>query len=118
MPWPQNYAPLGSPLLSAAVAALPIVLLLALLGGFHMRALHAALAALAGALALAIGVFGMPPALAFSAAGFGAAFGLFPIGWIVLDGIFIYELSVVTGQFGGLKRPVSSLAGGRRIQAR
>jgi lactate permease len=116
MPWPQNYAPLGSPLLSAAVAALPIVLLLALLGGFHVRALHAALAALAGALVLAVGVFGMPPALALAAAGFGAAFGLFPIGWIVVNAIFIYELSVVTGQFEVLKRHVTSLADDRRIQ--
>ena len=87
MSWSQNYAPLGSPLLSAAVSALPVVLLLALLGGFHVRALYAALASLVGALVLAITVFGMPPALALGSAGFGAAFGLFPIGWIVLNGL-------------------------------
>lgn len=116
MSWSQNYAPLGSPLLSAAVSALPIVLLLALLGGFHVRALYAALASLAGALALAIAVFGMPPVLAFASAGFGAAFGLFPIGWIVINAIFIYELSVVTGQFEVVKRHVTSIADDRRIQ--
>ena len=117
MSWSQNYAPLGSPLLSAAVAALPVVLLLALLGGFHVRALYAALASLAGALVLAVAVFGMPPGLAVAAAGFGAAFGIFPIGWIVLNAIFIYELSVVTGQFEVVKRHVASIADDRRIQA-
>ncbi len=116
MTWSQNYAPLGSPLLSAAVSALPVVLLLVLLGGFHVRALYAALASLAGALVLAIGVFGMPPVLAFASAGFGAAFGVFPIGWIVLNAIFIYELSVVTGQFEVVKRHVASIADDRRIQ--
>ena len=116
MTWSQNYAPLGAPLPSALVAALPVALLLVLLGVFHVRALHAALAALAGALALASGIFGMPPALALASAGFGAAFGLFPIGWIVLNAIFIYELSVVTGQFDVVKRHISSLADDRRIQ--
>ncbi|MGB8167097.1 MAG: L-lactate permease [Chthoniobacteraceae bacterium] len=116
MSWSQNYAPLGSPLLSAAVSALPVVLLLALLGGFHVRALYAALASLAGALVLAVGVFRMPPALAFASAGFGAAFGLFPIGWIVINAIFIYELSVVTGQFEVVKQHVTSIADDRRIQ--
>ncbi len=116
MSWPQNYAPLGSPLLSALVSALPVVLLLVLLGGFHVRALNAALASLASALTLAIGVFGMPPVLALASAGFGAAFGLFPIGWIVVNAIFIYELSVATGQFEVLKRHITSLADDRRIQ--
>lgn len=116
MSWSQNYAPLGSPLISALVASLPIVLLLVLLGGFHVRALYAALASLAAALGLAIGVFGMPPVLAFASAGFGAAFGLFPIGWIVVNAIFIYELSVATGQFEVLKRHITSLADDRRIQ--
>jgi lactate permease len=116
MSWSQNYAPLGSPLLSAAVAALPVVLLLVLLGGFHVRALYAALASLAGALVLAIAGFGMPPTLALAAAGFGAAFGIFPIGWIVINAIFIYELSVITGQFEVVKRHVTSIADDRRIQ--
>ena len=116
MTWLQNYAPLGSPLLSAFVSSLPVILLLVLLGGFHVRALYAALASLAGALVLAIGIFGMPPVLAFASAGFGAAFGLFPIGWIVLNAIFIYELSVATGQFEILKQHVTSLADDRRIQ--
>ena len=70
MTWLQNYDPLGSPLLSAAVAALPVVLLLVLLGGFHVRALYAALASLAGALVLAIVGFGMPPGMALASAGF------------------------------------------------
>lgn len=116
MTWLQNYDPLGSPLLSAAVAALPVVLLLALLGGFHVRALYAALASLAGALILAIAGFGMPPGMALASAGFGAAFGFFPIGWIVINAIFIYELSVVTGQFEVVKRHVTSIADDRRIQ--
>ena len=99
MPWPQNYAPLDSALLSTLVAAVPVVVLLGLLGLAHWRAHWAALAGLASALAVAVFAFKMPPALALASAGFGAAFGLFPIGWIVLNALFIYELSVQTGQF-------------------
>ena len=117
MSWPQNYAPLDSALLSTLVAAVPVVVLLGLLGLAHWRAHWAALAGLASALAVAVFAFKMPPVLALASAGFGAAFGLFPIGWIVLNALFIYELSVETGQFAALKMQIAGLADDRRIQA-
>ncbi len=117
MPWPQNYDPLHSVLFSSLAAAVPVVLLLALLAVWHVRAHLAALAGLAVALGIAMAVFGMPASLALSAAGYGAVFGLFPIGWIVLNAIFIYQLSVETGGFDILKRQIAGLAGDRRIQA-
>jgi lactate permease len=117
MIWSQNYAPLGSIALSALVAALPVVTLLGLLAFFHIRAHLSALAGLLVAGAIAVVVYHMPPTLALMSAGYGAAFGLFPIGWIVLNAIFMYDLSVATGQFSVLQRQVAGLSGDRRIQA-
>ena len=94
MTWSQNYSPLGGLGLSALVAAIPIVVLLGLLAFWHVRAQIAALAGLLVAFAVAIFVFHMPPSLTFAAAGYGVAFGVFPIGWIILNAIFIYNLSV------------------------
>jgi lactate permease len=126
MHWTQNYDPLGP--WSLAVAALPIVFLLALLASGRVSAHLAALAGLAAALLAAILVFSPVeasasegcaawPACVFAAAGYGAAFGLFPIGWIVLAAIFLYSLTVETGQFEIVKHSVTSLSEDRRIQA-
>ncbi len=117
MPWPQNYAPLGGVGTSALIASLPVALLLALLAFWHVRAWVAALAALACAAAVAIGVFHFPLKLAVAAAGYGAAFGLFPISWIVVHALFIYTISVETGGFAVLQNQVSGLSADRRIQA-
>ncbi len=117
MPWPQNYNPLDSLLGSALVASIPIVLLLALLAFWHVRAHLAALVGLISAIGSAVFVFGMPMKLAAAAAGYGAAFGLFPIGWIVLNAVFIYQLSVKTGTFEQLKKQIAGLSSDRRIQA-
>lgn len=117
MNWTQNYDPLSSLLLSATVASLPIVLLLVLLAFAHMRAHWAALIGLMAALLTAILVFGMPTRLALAAAGYGAAFGLLPIGWIVVSAIFIYEISVETGQFDVLRRTIAAISDDKRIQA-
>ena len=97
MPWQQNDAPLGSVWISALVASLPVVVLLGLLGLARVRAHLAALAALTAAWGLAVFVFGMPPKLALASSVYGAAYGLFPIGWIVLNAIFLYDITVVTG---------------------
>ena len=94
-----------------------MVTLLALLAFWHVRAHLAALAGLLVAAAIAIGVYGMPVPLTLAAAGYGAAFGLFPIGWIVLNAIFIYNLSVDTGGFKVLQDRMSNLSDDRRIQA-
>ena len=118
MTWSQDYTPLAdSVALSALVAAMPVVTLLALLAFWHVRAHLAALAGLLVAAAIAIGVYGMPVTLTLASAGYGAAFGLFPIGWIVLNAIFIYNLSVETGGFKVLQDRMSNLSSDRRIQA-
>jgi lactate permease len=117
MPWPQNYQPIGGLLPSALVASLPVVVLLALLGFWHVRAHIAALAGVISAALVAIFVFKMPAQTCAASAGFGAMFGLFPIGWIVLNAIFIYQLSVDTGQFEICKQHIAGLAGDRRLQA-
>jgi lactate permease len=117
MPWSQNYDPFHSLFASSLVSAIPVVLLLALLAVWHVRAHFAALAGLLAAAAIAIFVFKMPAHLAAAAAGYGAMFGLFPIGWIVLNAIFIYQLSVDSGGFEILKKQIAGLAGDQRIQA-
>ena len=116
MTWAQTYAPLGDVFSSALVASLPVVVLLGLLAFFHVRAHIAALAGLATAWLVAVFLFGMPPALATASAGFGALYGLFPIGWIVLNAIFVYDVTVKTGQFEIVKRTIASLGQDRRIQ--
>lgn len=115
--WSQNYAPVGGIGTSALIAALPVVVLLGLLGVWHVRAHIAAIIALIVALATAIFVYGMPAPLAFAAAANGAAFGLLPIGWLILNAIFIYQISVETGQFTVLQRQIAGISGDRRIQA-
>ena len=117
MSWTQIYDPLGQLFLSAAVASLPVVVLLGLLAFGHVRAHLAAVAGLLAALGIAIGVYGMPTPLALAAAANGAAFGLFPIGWIVLNAIFVYDITVETGQFDVVKDSIAALAADRRIQA-
>ena len=116
MAWSQTYAPLGDPW-SALVAALPVITLLGLLAFWHVRAQIAAVAGLLVALAIAIFVYQMPAQLAGAAAFYGAAFGLFPIGWIILNAIFIYDLSLATGQFAVLQQQIAGVSKDRRIQA-
>jgi lactate permease len=116
MSWTQTYTPLGSLLLSALVAALPVIVLLGLLALFHVKAHIAALAGLATSLIIAVFVYGMPAPLALTTAGYGAAYGLFPIGWIVLCAIFVYDITVKTGKFDIAKHTIVGLADDRRIQ--
>ena len=115
--WSQHYTPLGSLGVSALVAALPVVVLLALLGFWHVRAHVAAVVGLASALGIALLVFSMPTKLALAAAGDGALYGLFPIGWIVLNAIFVYAITVETGKFDIIRHSVVNIAADRRIQA-
>jgi lactate permease len=117
MPWLQNYDPLNSQFLSTLVAALPIVVLLGLLGSGRVSAHMAAAAGLITAMLAAVFVFHMPVSVAVASAADGAGYGLFPIGWIVVMAIFLYALTVETGQFEIVKRSVASLSPDRRIQA-
>ena len=117
MPWIQIYDPAGYPLLSILAAALPLVVLLVLLGIFEISAQWAALCGLGVALLVSVLVYGMPPVNAAAAAGYGVAFGLLPIGWIVLSAVFLYNLTVATGQFEIIKHSIATLSADRRVQA-
>lgn len=117
MEWIQVYNPTGSAVLSTLLAAAPVVVLLGLLGWRGWPAPRAATAGLATALVVAIFVYQMPWPTAVAAAGYGACFGLFPIGWIVLGVVFLYALTVETGQFEKVKCSVAALSPDRRIQA-
>src|SRR5687767_436759 len=117
MPWIQVYDPLGNAWLSTLVAALPIVLLLVSLAVLEWKAHWAALAGLSAALLVSVFVYGMPVPAAVSTAVYGAAYGLFPIGWIILAAVFLYNLTVRTGQFDIVKGSVARLSADRRVQA-
>jgi lactate permease len=117
MEWVQVYDPLGNAWLSTLAAALPIFLLLATLALLEWKAQWAALTGLAAALLISIIVYGMPTETAIATAVYGGAYGLFPIGWIILNAVFLYSLTVETGQFDIVKRSVASLSADRRIQA-
>jgi len=117
MVWDHVYDPLGSPLLSTLVAMLPVVVLLGLLAGCGWSAQRAAAAGLLTALAVAVGVVGMPVEAAVAAAAYGACFGLFPIGWIIVTAMFLYSLSVEAGALDVMKRSVTRLSADHRIQA-
>jgi lactate permease len=114
--WSQVYDPFGSMLVSAAVAVVPVVVLLASIGLFELRAHWAALLGLLAALLVAIFAYGMPAPMAATAAAYGAAFGLLPIGWIILNVIFLYRLASEKGEFEVLQRSISSISNDRRLQ--
>jgi lactate permease len=112
----QVPAPLGSLGWSALVAALPLLVLFVLLGVFRVRAWLASLVGLALALAVAAAAYGMPYAQAFNAAAEGAAFGLFPALWIVVNAIWIYQMTVTSGHFDVLRRSFAKVSDDQRIQ--
>lgn len=116
MEWLQNYNPLGNPWLSTLVAAIPIVVLLGLIAILEVRIHVAALVGLAAALAIAIGVYGMPAKAAGATTLYGAAYGLFPIGWIILNLIFLYQLTVDKGLFAILRSSLAGIAPDPRVQ--
>jgi lactate permease len=116
MSWTQRYDPAGSALLSTLAAALPIVVLLGSLAWLRLRAHLAALAGLATALMVAVAVIGMPPGMALRSAALGAAFGLFPIGWIVLNVIFLHRLVERRGLLDALRQGVTKITADKRLQ--
>ena len=117
MTWTQVYDPFGVWWLSTLVAALPIVVLLGLLALFRVKPHLAAMAGAATALAAASIVFGMPWSLSAASLGYGAAFGLLKIAWIVVAAVFLYDISVHTGQFEVMKQSVAAITPDRRLQA-
>jgi len=117
MPWTMVTDPCESCGLSALAASIPILLLFWGLAWRRMKGHWAASIALAAAVATAILAFGMPAGLALRATLSGMLFGLWPIGWIVIAGLFVYNLSVRTGQFEVIKNSLASITDDRRIQA-
>jgi len=116
MVWQQVYDPLGSMLLSTLVAAVPVVVMLVGLGFLHLKAHIAAAAGLASALAIAVFAFGMPAEMAGKAAFLGGLTGLLPIGWIVLNIIFLHQLTEQNGSFKVLQDSIAGITEDRRLQ--
>src|SRR5437763_7369553 len=116
--WQQNYEPVGGSLgLSAAVAAIPVLVLFFMLGVKRQAAGMAALTALAVAFVIALVAYHMPIKLAVISTATGAAYGIFPIAWIVFASIMLYRLAVDTGKFEVIKDSVGGLTNDRRLQA-
>jgi lactate permease len=114
----QVYDPVGGSLgWSSIFAVLPLVVLFVLLGGLKMKAHIAALISLAVALIVALAVYSMPVGQAFDSAAEGAAFGLFPIMWIVLNAVWIFKMTERTGHFQVLQRSFGAISDDQRVQA-
>ena len=115
-PWAQGYDPLGGWWLSTLCAALPVVVLLGTLAIFRMKAHYSAFLGLITALAIAAAVFHMPVKMASIAAIYGACYGLFPVGWIILNVIFLYRMTLETGRFKVLQQSMTGITQDCRLQ--
>jgi lactate permease len=114
--WRQVYDPFGNTTLSTIAAAIPVVILLGLIASGKVKAHIAALTALVAALAVAVFLFRMPGGLALRVTALGAVTGLFPIGWIILNVIFLYRLTVEKGWFQTLQQSIGGISTDRRLQ--
>src|SRR5882762_2610580 len=116
MQWTQVYDPIGHWWLSTLIAALPIIVLFTLLAGLRVRPHWCAIAGAGTAVLVAILFFKMPLALAAMSFGYGVAFGILKIAWIVLAAVYLYDISVETGQFEIMKESVAAVTADRRLQ--
>ncbi|WP_277052979.1 lactate permease LctP family transporter [Zestomonas thermotolerans] len=114
--WQQLYTPLGSLGLSALAALVPIVFFFLALAVFRMKGHVAGTVTLALSLLVAIFVYGMPADMAFASAAYGFAYGLWPIAWIIVAAVFLYKLTVKSGQFEIIRSSVLSITGDQRLQ--
>ena len=114
--WQQIYDPFGNMIISTLLGAIPVVVMLVGLGFLHLKAHIAAGAGLLAALAIAIFAYGMPASMAGNAALFGGLTGLLPIGWIVLNIIFLHQLTEQNGSFKILQDSISGITQDRRLQ--
>jgi len=116
MQWTQIYDPVGYWWLSTLLAALPIIVLFSLLAGFKVKPHWCAIAGALTAMTVGIVFFKMPLALAAISFAYGVAFGLLKIAWIVLAAVYLYDISVETGQFEIMKESVAGITPDRRLQ--
>src|SRR6266700_2877757 len=116
MTWTQVYDPLHSWILSTLVAALPILVLFGLLAGLRVKPHWCAIAGAATAVLVAVAIFGMPLRLAAMSFVYGVGFGVLKIAWIVLAAVYLYDISVFTGQFEIMKESVAGITADRRLQ--
>jgi len=116
MTWTQVYDPAGIWWVSTLIAALPILVLFTLLAGLKVKPHWCAIAAAMTAMALATFVFKMPALLAISAFAYGVAYGILKIAWIVLAAVYLYDISVETGQFEIMKESIAGITPDRRLQ--
>jgi lactate permease len=115
--WSQIYAPVhNSIVLSALLATVPVAVLLGALGFFHLKAHIAALLGLAASLLISVFEFGMPVQMSVMSAVYGAVYGLMPIGWIILNVIFLYQLTLQKGHFKVLQNSIANVTEDRRLQ--
>jgi lactate permease len=115
-PWAQTYDPFGRWWLSATCAALPVIVLLGTLAIFRIKAHYSAFLGLVTGIAVALGPFHMPIKTASLAAIYGACYGLFPIGWIVLNVLFLYRMTLATGRFRVLQQSMTAITQDTRLQ--
>src|SRR4051794_11990941 len=115
-PWTQNFAPLGNPVLSTIAAAVPVCTLFFFLAVRRTTAWKAALFGFLAALIVAVGIFRMPVHMVAGAVATGLVFGWFRIAWIVVAAVFVYEVSVESGQFEVVKQSVGGISNDRRLQ--
>ena len=116
MQWTQVYDPFGHWWLSTLVAALPIIVLLGLLAGFKVKPHWCAIAGALTAVLVATVFFTMPVILASTSFAYGVAFGVLKIAWIVLAAVYLYDISVETGQFEIMKESIAGITPDRRLQ--
>src|SRR6266581_3701547 len=116
MAWTQVYDPLHSWILSTLVAALPILVLFGMLAGLRVKPHWCAIGGAATAVLVAVAIFGMPVQLAGMSFLYGVAFGVVKIAWIVLAAVYLYDISVHTGQFEIMKESVAGITPDRRLQ--
>lgn len=114
--WTQVYEPLGSLGLSAAVAVIPIVFFFLALAVFRMKGHTAGFITVLISLVIAIFVYKMPISMALASAGYGFAYGLWPIAWIIVTAVFLYKITVKTGQFDIIRSSVVSITEDQRLQ--
>jgi len=115
-PWLQNYDPLNNAFLSTVLAALPIIILLGSIALFKIKIHFAALFGLLVAILVSLFVYRMPASAVSAATVYGAAYGLFPIGWIILNLIFLYQLTVNKGLFSIIRKHLGTIAPDPRVQ--